>query len=101
MKLGGFVDLMRNTLSNIVKMTFQSIPCEELKRYLGIASSSDLEKFAASSSTVEKIENDMVIMTACPENQPRRKIVADSLRFDEALRLVDSLRKAKSAPYSS
>ena len=41
----------------------------------------------------------MVIMTVRPENQPRRKIVADSLRFDEALRLVDPL-KAKSAPYS-
>ena len=86
---------MRNTLANIVKITFKTISCEELKTFLHITEYSDLEKFSVSSPAIEKIENDTVIMTSCPDNQPRSKIVADSLRFDEALRLVDSLRAAK------
>ena len=94
-KANGFVDRMRNTLANIVKITFKTISCEDLKKYLNITQHSELEKFANSSSAVEKVESDTVIMTSCPDNQPRETIVAESLRFDEALRLVDSLHVFK------
>ena len=91
-----FLDRMRNTFARIVKLTFKTISCEELKTFLNITASSDLQKFAASSPEIENIEDDDVIMASCPENQPRTKIATDSLRFDEALRLIDSLRAAKS-----
>ena len=86
---------MRNALVQIVQFTYSSLPSEELQSYLGMTSSEELVTYASTCREISEIKEGNVTMTPCPENQPRQQYLENSLRFDEALRLVDAIRSTR------
>lgn len=89
----GFREAIRNVITEIVQATFRTITASMLQDMLGFSSSSELSSFCASSSLVQEIKDGIVLMKPCVETQPRLQHFEEGLRFEDAMKLVLSMRK--------
>ena len=93
--VNGFCDAIRQYIANTVRSTFRNMSRDQFQSMIGL-SGKELDSFCASCSSIEESKGDLITLSPCSENQVRMKHFEGSLRFDEVLRLVNSIRKADS-----
>ena len=87
----GFVDAIRAYIVGTTAQTFRNIGKEQLKQFLGFSSAAEVDTFCKGNAAVEHVGSDLV---AFARSKDTGKTNEDSLRLDEALRLVDAVRAA-------
>jgi len=88
-----FKEAIQNFIINNLQIAFKTISTKLFLGMMGL-SNDELNSYCASSKHIEGTNNDIISFSSNYENQIRSKHFEEILRFDEAQRLVSSIKKA-------
>ena len=88
----GFVDAIRAYIVSTTAQTFRNISKDQLQQFLGFSSAAEVDAFCKTNAAVENVGSDGVNFARPKDGVGKSN--DDSLRLEEALRLVDAVRAA-------